>query len=214
LASDRIQGEIVMDVSIGSERMVTVPRGHNRLVVHLQGHAWVSVSAGDRLVVRTRSADPAIAFSLAPGEYAIDTDGTIGSMTTAAVAREPSGLERLQRGTPALLMLSSDAANRHVVDGIAEIAADGSASCAITVQKTDPRGMPLHGAEHQDEVFIRTTGGRILDETGTRRIRSLQLHSGRASFRLVSEATPKLVTVSVLSTNPLTSSANIPIEFA
>ena len=208
-----MQGEIVMDVSIGSERIVTVPRDHNRLVVHLNGHSCVSVLGGEGRVVRTRSADPAIAFSLDPGEYVVRTDGTIRSLITESVGREPSLLEQLGRATPSLLLLSCDAANRHIVDGIAEIAADGSSSCAITVQKTDPRGMPLRAGEHQDEVFIRTTGGRILDETGTRRIRSLRLRSGRASFRLVSEATPRLVTVSVLSANPLTSGANIPIEF-
>ena len=200
-------------VSFGSERTVTVPGDHNRLVVHLQGHSWVSISAGDRLVVRTRSADPAIAFSLVPGDYVVRSDGGIGNLTTASVPRERAVLEHLRAGTPAILMLSSDALNRHVVDGVAEIVADGSSSCVITVQKADAQGMPLNGVEHQDEVFIRTTGGRIQDETGGRYIRSVQLESGRATFRLVSEPAPKVVTVTVLSTNPVTSSANIAIEF-
>lgn len=201
-----------MDVSTGSERIVTVPSDHNMLVVHVLGHSWVSVSAGDRPIVKNRSADPVIAFRLAAGDYVVRTDGVIDRTTTASVAREPSLLEQM-RARPALLMLSCDAPNRHVLDGIGEIAADGSSSCAITMQKTDVRGIPLTGVEHQEEVFIRTTGGRILDETGARHIRSVQLQSGRATFRLVSEPAPKLVTVTVLSTNPVTSSANIAIEF-
>ena len=202
-----------MSLQDASEQTVTVPDDHNRLVVHLQGHSWVSVSAGHRPVVRNRSADPAIVFALAPGIYVVRTDGTIGSMTTSSVRREPSLSERLLRGTPALLMLSCDTPNRHVVDGIGEIAADGSSSCAITVQKADMKGVALSGNEHQDDLFIRTTGGRIVDEAGERRIRSLKLRSGCATFRLVSEASPRVVTVSVLSTNALISAATIAIEF-
>ena len=48
-----------------------------------------------------------------------------------------------------------------------------------------------------------------MDETGERRIRSLKMRSGRAVFRLVSEANPKVVTVSVLSRSPLVSAADI-----
>ena len=204
---------IDVDSSSGSERIVVVPPDHNSLLVHARGHSWVSIAMGDRPVVKTRSADPAIAFSLAPGEYAVRTDGAIESTSTASLRREPSLLERLRRGSPALLMLSSDAPNRHVVDGIAEIDADGRASCVIAVQKTDVRGVPLTGVENRDEIFIRTTGGLILDDAGTSRIRSIELRCGRASFRLLSDTMPKLVTVSVLSTDELTSSASIAIEF-
>ena len=75
------------------------------------------------------------------------------------------------------------------------------------------KGIALSGIEHQDDLFIRATGGRIVDEAGERRIRSLKLQSGCATFRLVSEASPKVVMVSVLSTNALISAANIAIEF-
>jgi len=52
-----------------------------------------------------------------------------------------------------------------------------------------------------------------MDEKGERRIRSLILQSGRAAFRLVSEPNPKIVTVSVLSRNPLLANTEIQIEF-
>jgi hypothetical protein len=174
----------------------------------------VSVSVGPRLVVRTRSADPALAFRLAAGDYVVRTDGVIEGLRTGSVEREPSLLERLSHAEPALLMLRSDAPERHVVDGIAVIPADGLSSCGIVVQKASAQGMALDGGEHCEEVFIRTTGGRILDDTGARTIRSVHLQRGRASFRLVSEATPKVVTVSVLSTNPLTSNGSLAVEFA
>jgi hypothetical protein len=195
------------------KQTAVVPPDHNRLVVHLQGHSWVSVSTDSRPLVRTRSADPAVAFTLAPGTYVVRTDGTIESMTTGCVWREPSLPERLRRETPALLTLTSDAPDRHIVDGLAEIAADGASFCAITVQKADIRGFPVSGIEHQDELFVRTTGGSIMDEIGERRIRSLRMRSGRAVFRLVSEIHPKVVTVSVLSSNPLISAADIRVEF-
>ena len=46
-----------------------------------------------------------------------------------------------------------------------------------------------------------------------KRIRSLKLRSGRAAFRLVSESSPKIVTVSVFSRDPLLSKAEIQVEF-
>ena len=110
-------------------------------------------------------------------------------------------------------MLTADAPDRHVVDGIGEIVADGTSYCTITVQKLDQNGVAVSGSEHQDELFVRTTGGSIMDEKGEQRIRSLTLRSGRAAFRLVSELSPKIVTVSVFSRDPLMSKAEIQIEF-
>jgi hypothetical protein len=52
-----------------------------------------------------------------------------------------------------------------------------------------------------------------MDAKGAQRIRFLTLQSGRAAFRLVSEPSAKIVTVSVLSRNPLLAKAEIQIEF-
>jgi hypothetical protein len=192
---------------------VTVPPDHNSLVVQLQGHTWVSVSAGTDQFIQSRSPDSVIAFTLTPGTYLVQTDGTIEGMKTESFRQEPSLFEQLRQGTPAFLALTSDAPDRHVVDGIGEVAADGVSYCTITVQKTDVNGVALSGNEHQDELFLRATGGVIMDDKGEQRLRSLTLRSGRAACRLVSEPSPKIVTVSVFSRDPLLSKAEIQIEF-
>ena len=195
------------------QQTVTVPQDHNSLVVHLQGHTWVSVSTATQQVVRNQSPDPVIAFTLAPGTYVVRTDGKLESLTTESFRQAPSLLEQLRRGTLTLLALTSDAPDRHVVDGIGEISADGTSYCTIAVQKMDLNGVAVSGSEHQDELFLRPTGGVIMDDKGGQRIRSLKLKSGRAEFRLVSESTPKIVTVSVFSRDPLLPKAEIQIEF-
>jgi hypothetical protein len=197
------------------QQTVTIPQDHNSLVVHLQGQTWVSVSTDTHQLVRNQSPDPVIAFTLKPGTYVVRTDGNIESLTTESFCPEPSVFENLQRarGTPACLNLTSDAPDRHVVDGIGEVAADGTSYCTITVQKIDMNGAAMTEIEHQDELFLRTTGGVIMDERGEQRIRSLKLQSGRAAFRLVSESNPKIVTVSVFSRDPLLSKAEIQVEF-
>jgi hypothetical protein len=195
------------------QQTVTVPQDHNSLVVRLQGHTWVSVATDIRELVHTQSPDPVIAFTLAPGTYVVRTDGKLESLTTESFRQAPSLFEQLRRETPAVLTLTSDAPDRHVVDDISEVAADGTSYCTITVQKMDLNGVAVSGSEHEDELFVRTTGGSIMDEKGGQRIRSLKLQSGRAAFRLVSESSPKIVTVSVLSRNPVLSKAEIQVEF-
>jgi hypothetical protein len=202
-----------MAQSGASQQTVMVPQGHNSLVVRLQGHTWVSVSTDTHQLVRNQSPDPVIAFTLAPGTYVVRTDGKIESVTTESFCQELSLFEQLRQGTPAVLTVTSDAQDRHVVDGIGEIAADGTSYCTITVQKMDLNGVAVSGSEHQDELFVRITGGAIMDDKGEQRIRSLKLRSGRAAFRLVSEPSPKIVTVSVFSRDPLLSKAEIQIEF-
>lgn len=195
------------------QETVTVPQDHNSLVVRLQGHTWVSVSIDTQLLVHNQSPDPVLAFSLAPGTYVVQTDGKIESLATESFRHEPSLFEQFRQGTPAVLTVTSDAPDRHVVDGIGEIAADGTSYCTMTVQKMDLHGVAVSGSEHQDELFVRITGGTIMDEKGEQRIRSLTLRSGRAAFRLVSEPSPKIVTISVFSRDPLVAKAELQIEF-
>jgi hypothetical protein len=195
------------------QKTVTVPQEHNSMVVHVQGQSWVSVSTATQELVRNQSPDPVIAFTLAPGTYVVRSDGKLESLTTESFRQAPSLFEQLERGAPALLTLTSDAPDRHVVDEIGEIAADGSSYCTITIQKMDMNGVAVSGREHNDELFLRTTGGVIMDDKGDQRLRSLKLRSGRAAFRLVSESNPKVVTVSVLSRNPLLPKAEIQVEF-
>ncbi|MEO8258885.1 MAG: hypothetical protein ABI868_16180 [Acidobacteriota bacterium] len=196
-----------------SQQTVTIPPDHNSLVVHLQGQTWVSVSAGSRQLVHNQSPDPVIAFTLAPNTYVVRTDGQIEKVTTEGFLPEPSFFDQLQRGVPAAFAVASDAPDRHVVDGIGEIVADGVSYSTITIQKHDVSGVPLGGSAHDDELFLRSTGGVIMDENGGGRIRSVRLRSGRAAFRLVSEPSPRLVTVSIVSRDPLASKAEIQLEF-
>jgi hypothetical protein len=121
-------------------------------------------------------------------------------------------LEQLQQGLPAQLYLTSDAPDHHIVDGVGEIPADGTSFCTITVETVTLDGTPLTG-QAQDEVFLRTTGGVLLDAAGENRIRSVTLKSGRAAFRLVAEASPKVVTVSAFGQGPALLKAEIQIEF-
>ena len=202
-----------IDRSGAAQQTVTVPPNHNSLVVRLQGHTWVSVSTDTNQFIHSQSPDPVIAFTLAPGTYVVRTDGKIESLTTESFRQEPSLFEQLRQETPAFLTVTSDAPDRHVVDGIGEVAADGTSYCTITVQKMDLNGVAVTGDEHHDELFLRATGGGIMDDKGGQRIRSLTLRSGRAAFRLVSEPSPKIVTVSVFSRDPLLSKAEIQIEF-
>jgi hypothetical protein len=205
-------GMPLADQPRASHRTVTIPPDHNSLVVHLQDQTWVSVWAGARQLVRNQSADPIIAFTLAPGTYVVRTDGQIESATSESFLQEQSFFDLVQRGTAAVLAVTSDAPDRHVVDGIGEIAADGASFSTITIQKTDLNGAVLNGSADDDELFLRATGGVITDDGG-RRIRSVRLRSGRAAFRLVSEASPRMVTVSVFGRNPLVPKAEIEMEF-
>ncbi|PSR18696.1 hypothetical protein C8255_06125 [filamentous cyanobacterium CCP3] len=111
------------------------------------------------------------------------------------------------------LNLTHHAPDQHIIDGIGEIPADGTSFCTITITKHSLDGTPLTTEEHQDELFLRTTGGLIMDATGETHIRSLHLQNGQATFRLISEASPKLVTVSVFGQNPNLTKAEIQIEF-
>lgn len=202
-----------VDEPVAQQETVTVPQDHNSLVVRLQDHTWVAVSTYSHQLVRNESPDPVIAFTLAPGTYVVRTDGKIESVTTESFRQEPSLFGQLRQETPVYLALTSDAPDRHVVDGIGEVVADGTSYCTITIQKLDLNGVPVSGSEHKDELFLRTTGGLIMDDKGGQRIRSLTLQSGRIAFRLVSDPSPKIVTVSVFSRNPLLSKAEIQVEF-
>ena len=208
-----MQGGLRIDHPVGSQQTVTIPEDHNSLVVRARDHTVVSVWTGTHPLVHTESLDPAIAFTLPPGTYTVRTDGSLETVTTERFRQHPPLFEGLRQGTPALLSLTSDAPDRHVVDDIGEVAADGTSYCTISVQKTGLNGAPMTALEDQDELFLRTTGGVIMDDKGAQRLRSVKLRSGRAAFRLVSEPSPKVVTVSVFSRDPLLSPAEIRVEF-
>jgi hypothetical protein len=198
---------------VQAEKTVTVPPVHNLLSITLRDHSWVSVSIGDREMVSERSPNPVIEFTMSPGTYILRTDGVIENVISKSHPQISSLVERLQQTAPFLLQLTSDAPDRHIVDGVGEVPADGTSFCTITIEKVALNGTPLADRELQDELFLRTTGGTLMNTAGTERIRSVQLQSGKATFRLVSEPNPKIVTVSVFGREPLLSKAEIQIEF-
>jgi hypothetical protein len=210
----------IVEDNISSEQLaylqansITVPQEHNAIVVHLKDPKYLFLSNGTRIIVKSMSSDPVQSFAVKPGTYFIETDGEIESIASIAIKRPPSLFERQQQGLPALFHLTSDAPDQHIVDGIGEVPADGTSFCTITIQKHAYDGTPLTDDNHQDELFLRTTGGLIMDADGNQHIRSLHLQSGQASFRLVSEPTPRLVTVSVFGREPSLQKAEIQIEF-
>jgi hypothetical protein len=176
-----------------SEQAVTVPEGSNRIVVHARDHGWVAVTRNGTTLVTELSGSPQAAFVVAPGEYVVTSDGKISDVAVDAVELAEAPLAGGEE--PLMLRLESDAPDRHVVDGIGEVPADGSSFCTITVEKVDVAGEAKTGKRDTDEVFLRATGGRIEDAKGKGRIRSLKLKGGRASFRLVADEQPRLVTV-------------------
>ena len=82
------------DQPVVQQETVTVPQGHDSIVVRLRGHTWVGVSTYTHQLVRNESPDPVIAFTLAPGTYVVRTDGKIESVTTESFRQEPSLFEQ------------------------------------------------------------------------------------------------------------------------
>jgi hypothetical protein len=111
------------------------------------------------------------------------------------------------------LFLESDAEDKHPVDGIPEIAADGTSSTLITITKIDERFKPQKGEGDSEELFMRTDYGAIRDEKGKKEIRSVRLDKGKAKIRLVSEPMKRVATVQVLSAADDLEDASIRIEF-
>ena len=196
-----------------TQEQITIPQSHNTLVVRLQEHTWVSISTENAEIARDNSSDPVIGFNLSPGTYSVQTNGVIENLSSEAKSRTPSLIDRLEQNVPYLLKLTSDAPDQNPVDGVGDVPADGISFCTITIEKVSPDGTLLTDQESQDELFLRTTGGTLMDSTGAQRIRAVQLQAGKAAFRLVSEPNPKVVTVSVFGRDPLLSKAEIQIEF-
>ena len=193
------------------EQIFEITEGQNALTVHLKNYTWVSIYANNKKLISLKSSSPVLSVPVSPGIYLVKTDGQIENITSEAVEILPSLSGETQEPL-SFLRLTSDAPDQHIVDGIGEVPADGTSFCTISIEKLSFDGTPLTSNEHQDELFIRTTGGIVMDESGENRIRSLQLQSGQAKFRLVSEPNPKVVTVSVFGRTPQ-QKAEIQIEF-
>lgn len=111
------------------------------------------------------------------------------------------------------LVLTTDVTDRHPVDGVALIPADGTSTATITVKKLDRQDQEVTRASDDDELWLRTDHGTIQDAQG-KALRSLRLNKGTASFQLRSETSFRVATVQVLSADPGLENAAIRIEFA
>jgi len=118
----------------------------------------------------------------------------------------------LQKQETFLLDLRSDAKELHPVDGVPLIPADGKSAAEITIQKVDEQGRPVARAQDNDELWLRTNHGTLLDTQGNP-VRALKLSRGEAAFRLQSETARRLATVQVFNAEPDLEDAAIAIEF-
>jgi hypothetical protein len=195
------------------EKVFKVENENRLLSIKLAGQSWVSVCKGEKEILRNRRHDRVVKFFLRPGTYTIKTDGIIEDVTPEETQPAEPLSDRFKRLGFAQLRLVSDASKRHEVDGISEIAADGKATCTISVEKIGPGGKPLTGRGHRDTIYLRATGGTLLKADEDKRIRSFELKAGKGKFRLKSEKQPKVVTVSVFGKAPTLGKAEMQIEF-
>lgn len=178
------------------DRRVVAPKGPHAIVVRARDHEWVALAQEGNELVRDHSGSAETVFGVPAGTYSVLTDGRIEHVEVQATEAAEDPIAILAGEPPLLLRLLSDAPDQHAVDGVGEIPADGESSCTITIEKIDAAGEPMRRRRDTDEVFLRSTGGTMKDIKKDERVRSVKLHAGRASFRLFSEPTPRLVTVS------------------
>ena len=111
------------------------------------------------------------------------------------------------------LLIQSDAADVHPVDGIPEIKANGTSFTTITIQKVDEQGEVQKARTDNDELYLRTTAGTLQSGDGKEDITSLKLKQGQAAFRLVSEKARRVATVTVFNADASVQDSGIRIEF-
>ena len=111
------------------------------------------------------------------------------------------------------LHITTDASDKHPIDGIPGIPADGTSFATITVQKIDDRRKRQSAKTDNDQIYLRTNCGIIRNAEGTGNINAIQLSKGAAVFRLVSEKIKRVATVQVMSASPMLRHSRIRIEF-
>jgi len=112
-----------------------------------------------------------------------------------------------------ILHVTTDAADVHPADGIAEIEADGVSSALIDVRKIDERGQPAQRPEDSDTVYLRTDHGVLRDRDGSQDISEIALVNGAAQFRLFSEKAKRVATVRMFNADPKLRDGTLRIEF-
>lgn len=111
------------------------------------------------------------------------------------------------------LYVATDASDKHPVDGIPEIPADGESSVLITVQKIDERKKLQQAKSDHDQIYLRTNHGILRDKDGKKDINSIQLVKGKAEFRLFSESLKRVATIDIFNQDQQFQNAKLSIEF-
>src|SRR5262245_66501767 len=109
-----------------AEQEVKVPGGTHAVAVAAGDHSWIALAQGARELVLEQSGAPDTSFVVSdPGTYTVRTDGRLEQVDVEPLELPP------QVGADAevlYLRLTSDAPDRHVLDGVSEIAADGESA--------------------------------------------------------------------------------------
>lgn len=139
----------------------------------------------------------------------------MGAFPRRLVVDNSDGEMRLSIRDPEYFTLhvTTDAADVHPVDGIAEIEADGVSSALIEVRKIDERGQPAQREEDSDTVYLRTDHGVLRDRDGRQDISEVDLVNGVAQFRLFSEKAKRVATVRMFNADPKLRDGTLRIEF-
>lgn len=111
------------------------------------------------------------------------------------------------------LYIEIDAPDKHPVDGIPEIKADGKSFTTISIQKIDDLAQKQTNKNDNEELFFRTDHGIIRDSTGKKDINSVKLENGVATVRLYSETVKRVATVKVFSEGDVLQDRTLRVEF-
>jgi len=189
------------------ERHIKVEKAHNVVVAHASGHTWIALANDEGELVRDQSGNPETSFVVDRGDYTVRSDGKLKTVSARTVE-----IPQLEAGADAAsLRLTSNVRQKHPVDGVGEIAADGKSHATITVVKLGADGEPLERKKDDDEIFLRTTGGTLENDAG-HPLRAVKLSSGKATFRIVSEPVSRVVTIEAMGAPPL-GGAELRLEF-
>jgi len=111
------------------------------------------------------------------------------------------------------LFIKIDAPDKHPVDGVPEIPADGKSSALITLQKIDDLHKVKSGKNDNEKIFFRTNHGILRDDKGKSDINSISLSKGKAAVRLFSETVKRVATVQIFSAESNLKDSVIQVEF-
>jgi hypothetical protein len=193
------------------EEKVTIPDGSNAITVDVTNHSFVSILRNGREVVTDRGETGSYRFILSRGDYVVRTDGKLGQVTASMAELPGIGLrDFLQPGArTGRLRVSAAAPFVHPVDRVGQLPADGKSAATVTVQCVDGDGKVLADAGHV--LYLRATGGSLVSETGAP-TSQVRLKGGQASFRIVADAVPRFLTITVFGASPGLR-AELPFEF-